>query len=257
MPRALPSLCAALLLALATLSYTAAVQAQTLNEDFDSVSKLSAAGWVTRNNSTVAAPNHLWTQGEPTTFSNQDPADFPDAYAGVGSDSTLGEGANETLSNWLLTPQGTLTNTTAVSFYTRTVDTVLSPDRLEVRLSASGASANVGTGAEDVGDFTRLLLTVNPTLTADGYPSVWTQYTITFADLSAAVTGRIGFRYYVIGGGQSGINGNYIGIDTLRTNAVTVVSAPEAGTATLCAVPLLLLVVRVRRARRVRQDTPQ
>ena len=37
-------------------------------------------------------------------------------------------------------------------------------DRLELRLSTNGASTNVGTTTTSVGDFTTLLLTVNPLL---------------------------------------------------------------------------------------------
>src|SRR2546428_3306592 len=53
------------------------------------------------------------------------------------------------------------------SFYTRTVDMPSFPDRLQVRMSTNGASSNVGTTATDVGDFTTLLLDINPTYTTD------------------------------------------------------------------------------------------
>ena len=52
-----------------------------------------------------------------------------------------------------------------MSFYTRTVDAPTFPDRLQVRMSTNGASSNVGTTATDVGDFTALLLDINPTYT--------------------------------------------------------------------------------------------
>ena len=46
-------------------------------------------------------------------------------------------------------------------------------------MSTNGASSNVGTTATDVGDFTTLLLDINPTYTTTGYPNVWTQFTVT------------------------------------------------------------------------------
>ncbi len=85
------------------------------------------------------------------------------------------------------------------------------PDRLQVRYSTNGASTNVGTLATDVGDFTNLALDINPTLAVGGYPETWTQFTLTAADITAAGTGRIAFRYFVTDGGPSGNNSNYIG----------------------------------------------
>jgi hypothetical protein len=85
---------------------------------------------------------------------------------------------------------------------------------LEVRLSTNGASTNVGTGAA-VGDFTTLLLSINPTLTTTGYPTSWTQFTVTISGLPAPTSGRIAFRYYVTSGGPTGTNSDYIGIDNV------------------------------------------
>lgn len=84
-----------------------------------------------------------------------------------------------------------------------------------MRLSTSGTSANTGTTAADVGDFTTLLLSVNPTLAVGGYPEVWTRYEI---NINHAGTGRIAFRYFVTNGGPSGSNSNYIGIDTVEVS---------------------------------------
>src|SRR5687768_18370101 len=47
-------------------------------------------------------------------------------------------------------------------------------------------STNVGTLPTDVGDFTDLLLDINPTYTTSGYPNAWTQYVVTIS----GVTGR-------------------------------------------------------------------
>ena len=122
---------------------------------------------------------------------------------------------NGTISNWLISPELDFAATDQITFWTRTVDTPAFPDRLQVRLSTGGASTNVGAAATDVGDFTTLLVDINPTYTVVDYPVIWTQYTISSADLPASGTGRIAFRYFVEDAGASGTNSDYIGIDTV------------------------------------------
>ena len=120
------------------------------------------------------------------------------------------------MSNWLLTPPLTIQNGVVLSFWTRTVDTPSFPDRLQVRLSTNGASTDVGTLATDVGDFTTLLLDINPTYTTTGYPTTWTPVTVTLSGLGSPTTGRLALRYFVENGGPSGANSDYIGIDALQ-----------------------------------------
>src|SRR5438045_8194180 len=103
------------------------------------------------------------------------------------------------------------------------------PDRLQVRMSTNGASQNVGTTATDVGDFTTLLLNINPTYTTSGYPNAWTQFTVTVSGVPAATTGRLALRYFVENGGPSGTHSDYIGIDTFRfTGACGPTPTPSA-----------------------------
>lgn len=181
-----------------------------LGEAFDDITLLPGAGWFFQNNSSPVGLTN-WFQGNDTVFPAHTGA--PTSYIGANFNNV--SGAN-TISNWMLTPQLPLKNGDTVSFWTRTSAGSIWPDRLEVRLSLSGASTNVGTLATDVGDFTTLLLSVNPTLVAGGYPEVWTQFTATLSGIPAASTGRIGFRYFVTNGGPSGSNSNYIGIDTFE-----------------------------------------
>lgn len=191
------------------------------SEGFDDITNLP--GWFSQNNSSPLGTTN-WFQGNETVFPAQ--AGAPTAYIGANFNNTSGVG---TISNWLLTPELTLSNGDTFSFWTRTAAGSIWPDRLQVRLSTAGASTNVGTGAEDVGDFTTLLLDINPTLSAGGYPEAWTQYTITVSGLSGTTSGRFAFRYYVTNGGPSGSNSNYIGIDTVEyvSNMVVVCSAPS------------------------------
>ena len=48
-------------------------------------------------------------------------------------------------------------------------------------MSTNGASANVGTTSTDVGDYTTLLLDINPTLVTGVYPVTYTQFTVTIS----------------------------------------------------------------------------
>jgi hypothetical protein len=181
------------------------------NEGFEDITTLPGKGWFIQNNS---APPGLgsWFQGNPTVFPAQ--AGPANSYIAVNFDSSTG---SNTISNWLLTPTIEFRNGDIITFYTRTTATAAFADRLQVRLSTNGASTNVGTDPTGVGDFTTLLLDINPTYVSGptgGYPVGWTQYTIRISGLSAPTNGRLAFRYFVENGGPDGNNSNYIGIDT-------------------------------------------
>lgn len=187
---------------------------QAYSESFNDITTLAGNGWLIQNNSAPVG-SISWFQG---TAVPDGPFDAfngaANAYIGVNFNST---GSTGTISNWLITPNRTLKNGDVFTFYTRkpTIGSGMTdyPDRLEVRMSANGASTNVGTGAAAVGDFTTLLLSINPTLVVGGYPQVWTQYTITISGLPAPTSGRIAFRYHVTGAGSFGVASDYIGID--------------------------------------------
>ena len=177
-----------------------------LNEGFDDITTLPGAGWFETNLSSPVGTIGYF-QGNPDVFGAYEGA----GYLGVNYNS----GADvATLSNWMMTPELTLDNGATVSFFTRTSEASSWPDRLEIRMSTNGASTNVGSSATSVGDFTNLLLSVNPNLTVGGYPEAWTQYTATISGLSAPTQGRLAFRYYVTSGGPNGSNSNYVGIDS-------------------------------------------
>lgn len=189
-----------------------------LNESFNTVSTLTAGGWNIQNLSTTIGTT-TWMQGSTTVCTAYEGADT--AFAACNFNSTTG--AN-TISNWLITPMLNITNGDVLTFWSRTVPTPSFPDRLQVRMSTNGASTNVGANATSVGDFTTLLLDINPTLTTAGYPNVWTLYTITISGVTGTVTGKIAFRYFVTNGGPSGANSDYICLDLVQYNT------PVAGT---------------------------
>ena len=182
---------------------------QAINEGFSNVAGLTAAGWNQQNLSTPIGSNPNWVQGDPVNMpfsANSLPAD---SYIAANYNSVAGAA---TISNWLITPMLNLNNGDVITFYTRGTGSVYA-DNLQVRLSTSGSSTNVGASNISVGDFSNLLLEINPTLTAALYPVIWTQYTITISGLASPTTGRIAFRYYVPNGGPTGTNSDLIGID--------------------------------------------
>jgi subtilisin-like proprotein convertase family protein len=177
------------------------------SEGFNTVVPLPA-GWSTQNNSSPVG-GLSWFQGNAGVFPAQSGA--ATAYIAVNFNSG---GGLATISNWLITPNVTMTDGDEFTFWTRCpTGGGVFPDRLQVRLSANGASTNVGATATSVGDFTNLLLDINPTYSTTAYPEVWTQFTVTISGLGTPTSGRLAFRYFVENGGPSGANSNYIGID--------------------------------------------
>lgn len=209
--------------------------AQAYTQNFDDISTLSGSGWVQQNNSSPVGVNPVWFQG--TSVAAGGPFDAyngaANAYIACNFNSTAG--GSGTISNWLVTPNRTFRNGDVFTFYTRKDAPDTYYDRMEVRMSTNGASTNVGTGATATGDFTTLLLSINPTLIGGVYPTTWTLYTITISGLSAPTSGRIAFRYYVTGAGPSGTYSDYIGVDNVVYTpyvcpalSVTPTSVPDA-----------------------------
>ncbi|MBL9032164.1 MAG: choice-of-anchor J domain-containing protein [Phycisphaerae bacterium] len=190
---------------------TAAAHAQPLAEGFNDIDVLP--GWVQINRSSPLGDSD-WFQGNDQVFlAHAGPAD---SY--IAANFTCA-GSFPGLQNlWLLTPTLTLRSGDHLTFHTRTVEESGFADRLQLRLSTSGSSTNVGsTSLSSVGDFATLLLDINPTYALGGvYPETWTAYTVTLAGLPAGgVSGRLAFRYLVEDGGPIGTRGNYIGIDSV------------------------------------------
>ncbi len=233
--RALHAIGAASMLYLSASAY-----ALTFTEGFD-------AGvpdtWSQRNDSSPVGPSG-WTQGAAALS----PAQGGTTNSFVVVNFQAGNSVS-TLSDWLWTPTLTVSPDSVLTFYTRTASNpATNPDRLEVRWS-SAAVADPGTTATDVGSFTTLLLTVNPSLSPTAYPALWTAYSYSFSALPASVTGNLAFRYFVTNGGPSGANSNIIGLDTVSvTNVVS--NVPEAGSSSLMALGLAVFGLCARRVRR-------
>lgn len=184
---------------------------QAINEGFTNITTLFTNGWAQQNLSVT--PTGSWNQGSVPNFPSATSDDSYIASNFQATGSTATSGAN--ISNWLFTPNRTFSNGDVITFFTRTAGTAAFADRLQVRLSVNGASVNAGTTDASVGDFTTLLLDINPNLLTGpaNYPTTWTQYTITISGLAMPTSGRVAFRYFVTNGGANGSNSNYIGID--------------------------------------------
>ena len=230
----------ALLLTVSLLLLSAGASAGLITEGFDTVTGTPpcVAGWSCQNLSDHPGAAHKdWGQGDPVgSFSAQAGANA-DSYIAASFESIDVLTGTGTISNWLITPQVNFNPGAVLSFYTRTVDIPEFADRLEVRISTSGASTNVGNTSASVGDFTTLIFTVNPSLlvppgacpppATDGYPSAWCQITLTSTQgIPTSGTGRIAFRYFVTNGGPSGTASDYIGIDTFSFDEGIAIAPP-------------------------------
>lgn len=184
-------------------------------EEFDSVYKLQAKGWVVQDNSSLngSGPYAAWTQG----YKGYDKAGVWSGFSAYSYTTTTDEfvyseatfsAAGSGISSWLISPVLSVKNGDKISFYVRG-DTVGSfTDRLQVRLNNS-ASADVGSHSISTGGFSTILFDINSSQAAGGFPTTWTKYEYTFSGIPGRTDTRIAFRHYVTN--SAGARG--IGID--------------------------------------------
>lgn len=219
------------------------MRSSSFSEGFDDINLLPGLGWALINNSSPLGLTN-WFQGNFTVFSSH--AGAAGSYIGANFNNTSGVG---TISNWLITPQIVMNDGDVITFWTRTATGTSWPDRLELRLSPNGNSTDVGALATDVGDFTTLLLSVNPTLIQNIYPEDWTEFTATLAGVGANVSGRLALRYFVTNGGPNGANSNYIGVDTFSYESASTPPVPISNWALYLGVLMIVVfsVIRLRK----------
>jgi hypothetical protein len=232
-----------LLIVIAVLTVVSAmpVQAAAFSEGFESG---MPSGWLLVNNSNELGINGDWQAGWHQSEANLTEAPPVLDIEGFGPNSgnyfacardascVSADSSEGNIDTWMLTPNMTFSAGDTLTFFTRAFAN--NSDSLEIRLSLAGASTNCGVQAVDiataqanfpallnnVGDFTTLLTAIDPWnpdgTSANNYPTVWTQYSIT---LPTAGEGRIGFRYLVFDGGYTGANSWVIGVDDVALTA--------------------------------------
>lgn len=185
---------------------------------------LATDGWIQTNQSDpVGASTYIVPATASTVFTTGGQAGGPLSMAIVNYNSTTGAGI---ISNWLITPTITVKQGDVISFYTRTATYNVAPtpantfpDRLELRGSANGDFSVIPSGgADDLGDFGELLVSVNPDLDLTGYPDSWTQYSFTITGFPTETAVKLALRYYVTDGGPTGANSNIIAIDSFNVD---------------------------------------
>jgi hypothetical protein len=201
-------------------------------------------GWVIQNNSNPIGTKTWGLGAQDTTLTPQTGnQDFTSVnYESAGNESESVPSA--TASNWLITPTITFQNGDVVPFATSSFDDQDNSDRLQLRLNTANTT-NVGSSASSVGDFTDLLLDINPDYSTGNqpgaYPTTWSTFSETITGLSGPAPGRLAFRYFVENSGPDGPNGNEIGVDDVS------VTGPEPCGMTIIQAGLLFLLKRVRR----------
>ena len=203
------SFCSSVVMVIAIFSFCVTSQAQ-LVETFDFTTDVNggdgeiANGWMALLRSSVLGTTGTFV-GNPDVF----PA-FSGEYLGMNFNNSGSLGPNDIISTWVVSPVITFNNGDQLVFWTRKNDDDTFQDRAEVRLSLAGDSLDVGTDPTDVGDFTELLLEINPNQDVDGYPQEWTEFTLEVSGLAGPTDGRFAFHYFVIG---LDIDSDYIGLD--------------------------------------------
>jgi hypothetical protein len=190
------------------------------------------AGWQSTNQSSPAGastwiiPSDVPTAASPfggLTRAGQ--AGGTNSFVLVNFNSTTGAG---TISNWLISPVINVQNGDIVTFYTRIGKNTTGADpnasfadRLQFRMSTNGATTvNPTGGSAGLGDFTTLLVDVNPALNLTAYPTSWAagQQSVTISGLAGPTNVKFAFRYFVTNGGPSGANSDIIGVDTFSVD---------------------------------------
>jgi len=188
-------------------------------EEFENIYDLTAKGWLIGEYSQADTMGTTgWTQGDfgaPgkgdstwygfSAFSYQySPTEYVYSYE-PAMDSNL------SISSWMLSPVLVVKNGDSISFYTRGDTTGIYTNRMQVLMDTL-ASTYIGHDLTSVGDYTSLLLDINPTQAPGGYPTAWKKYEYTFSGFTGSKKIRIGFRHYVI----HPTNARGIGIDLFK-----------------------------------------
>lgn len=209
------------LVALALIGASASAQsAVVINEGFNNVVTLAAAGWVQTNASTPVGITG-WGQG------SIDTANFFAAQAGAAnsfiSANFNNAAAGGTIKNYLITPLFSTAESVFISFFARG----LADPEFSDQFAFGFSSGSTATSAFTLGPII--------TATTDG----WTQYLVNLGAQGAGTVGRFAIEYT----GPAN-NANYFGVDSL------VAQVPEPSTWMMLGAGLLALL-GVRRRKQI------
>lgn len=190
-----------------------------LQQNFDNVAGLTAAGWV-MNNASTPGPGLTgsWYQGVSSVFAAHDGA--ANSYIAANYNAAPAGGF---INNWLITPEFSTTGPVTVSFWLRGAFDPGYTDTVAFGFSQGGTLLS---------DFTMSASFAVPT-------NDWTLYTLTLAGGGAGSTGRFAIQY---SGAADSMN--YIGVDTLTVRTADV---PEPATVLILASGLLGMAAARRR----------
>jgi PEP-CTERM motif len=239
------------------------VAAASLNEGFESpdntIAQLQSEGWTFINNSSpLGTQTAAWVIDNDAAGPGVTTALFPHSGSNwIGTSFQSGTiGAGNVVSDWMILPTMTFQTGGSMTFWTLSTNSKQFPDRLQVLVSLSGNSSNVGPvgSTSNFGNFTQLLLDINPTYaTGSGYPNIDTPPG-TYAEFGplnlgqfAGDTGRIAFHYFLT---DTSTQGSDIAVDDISVN--NIVTVPEPSTLTLlCGGAVILAAWVFRHGRRL------
>jgi thiol-disulfide isomerase/thioredoxin len=181
-----------------------------LQENFDALGSPTITlptDWTQTNQSSPIGTT-AWFRGEPALPAFNGPAN---GYIAANFNNGA---STATISNWLMSRAVTVQNGDQVTFYA--ISGGAYPDRLTLRRSDLGVNSINPSSATNLGSYTTACLTINPSLTGTGFPSVWTKYTYTVTGLSGPTSCKFALHYNVTNGGPIGDNSHYIGLDAFQ-----------------------------------------